>query len=134
MSLQISTFHHLILTLSLFGWWQDQVSFGSFISAIFSRCTFLFMFFWCYILQNVFRQCIKFASILSLSKENVHLELPVEFLVFMYTECCAPAFEHILYTFRFEETTFSHLSPGFYVNMFGYVFYKKLWLKICWIS
>ena len=35
----------------------------------------------CYILQNVFRQCIKFASILSLSKENVHLELPVEFLV-----------------------------------------------------
>ena len=45
MSLQISTFHHLILTLSLFGWWQDQVSFGSFISSIFTRCTFLFMFF-----------------------------------------------------------------------------------------
>ena len=64
-----------------------------------------------------FRQCIKFASILSLSKENVHLELPVEFLVFMYTACCAPAFEHTLYTFRFGETTFSHLSPGFYNNM-----------------
>ena len=111
----------LIQWFNLFWSWQDQVSFGSFISAIFSRCTFLFMFFWCYILQNVFRQCIKFASILSLSKENVHLELPVEFLV-LCREKALVLFEHTkqfiyIYTFRIGETTFSHLCPGFYVEI-----------------
>ena len=110
----------LILTFNLFWSCQDQVSFGSFISAIFSRCTFLFMFFWCYILQNVFRQCIKFASILSLSKENVHLELPVEFLVLCRVKALLLFWAYktmYIYTFRIGETTFSHLCPGFYVEI-----------------